>query len=425
MNDFFKTLANNNSRNFKIEFLTMHKDNELFKEVIRLALDPFTQFYIRKIPDYVTSGYNRPMGESLEMLMQLSNRVYTGNAAIDFLRDILSNSNDPLTIERIIQKDLKCGVSIATANAVWPNLIHEYPCMLCSAYDQKLVDKIQYPAIVQQKEDGMRFNAIVRNGAVEFRSRNGKEVQLLGNLEPEFLELANGVELVFDGELLVQDNGTILDRQTGNGILNKANKGTITNDQASKVVAIVWDVIPYQNFLSGIDITPYEKRYNHLHSLLSKTNQTKISLVPSWAVNSYEEAQVIFRKLLNEGKEGIILKDCTAIWEDKRSKQQIKFKAVLDADLKCVGIEEGTGKYEGMIGSLICETSDGIVKVSVGSGLTDDDRKKPAEYYIDKVIAVTYNGKITNKQGEQSLFLPIYLETRFDKDIANSSKELK
>ena len=85
----------------------------------------------------------------------------------------------------------------------------------------------------------------------------------------------------------------------------------------------------------------------------------------------------------------------------------------------------GTGKYEGMIGSLICESSDGIVKVSVGSGLTDEDRKKPVEDYIDKIIAINYNGKITNKQNEQSLFLPIYLETRFDKDIANSSEELK
>ena len=42
MNELFETLAANGSRNFKIDFLTMHKDNELLKEVIRLALDPFT-----------------------------------------------------------------------------------------------------------------------------------------------------------------------------------------------------------------------------------------------------------------------------------------------------------------------------------------------------------------------------------------------
>ena len=55
----------------------------------------------------------------------------------------------------------------------------------------------------------------------------------------------------------------------------------------------------------------------------------------------------------------------------------------------------------------------------------DKNNFKPVEDYIDKIIAINYNGKITNKQNEQSLFLPIYLETRFDKDIANSSEELK
>ena len=427
MNDFFKTLANCNSRNFKIEFLTMHKDNELLKEVIRLALDPFTQFYIRKIPDYeqtykITFGIEFAIDE----LKQLSSRKLTGNAAIEHLRYILSSlkPSDAKVIEKIIQKDLKCGVSIATANAVWSGLIQEYPCMLCSAFDEKLVNKIQYPAYVQTKMDGMRFNAIVKNGTVEYRSRNGKEIQLLGNLDEEFLDLAGNNEVVFDGELLVVDSdGNLLDRQTGNGILNKANKGTIKPEEAKMVVATLWDMIPYDHFIIGKSDLPYSFRFGMLEDIITSLCG-KIRLVQSWTVDSYEESQEIFKTMLLAGQEGIILKDMDSIWEDKRSKSQIKFKAVLDADLKCVDVQMGTGKYEGMIGSLICESSDGIVKVSVGSGLTDEDRKNPAEYYIEKIIAITYNGKITNKQGEQSLFLPIYIETRSDKDEANSSMEL-
>ena len=429
MNELFETLEENNSRNFKLEFLKQHKDNELLKEIIRLALDPFTQFYIRKIPDYIPARPNQAdtLSSVIDSLAMLSNRTVTGNDAIAHLTKLLSSLVEPdaKVLERIIQKDLKCGVSIATANAVWSNLIHEYPCMLCSAYDQKLVDKIKYPAIVNLKADGMRFNAIVKNGTVEYRSRNGKEIQLLGNLDKEFLQLSDGIDVVFDGELLVKENDKILDRQTGNGILNRANKGTINQDQANKVVAVVWDRIPYQNFVDGIYNETYENRYNALWEALKSQDQDKISLIKTWVVGSYDEAQVIFKQLLSEGEEGIILKDRNSIWEDKRSKGQIKFKAVLDADLKCIGIEAGTGKYAGMIGSLICESSDGIIKVSVGSGLTDEDRKKPVEDYIDKIIAINYNARITNKQGEHSLFLPIYLETRFDKDIANSSEELK
>jgi hypothetical protein len=99
--------------------------------------------------------------------------------------------------------------------------------MLCSAFDKKLVDKIKFPALVQKKEDGMRFNAIVVNGSVDFRSRNGKEIALLGNLEEDFLALANGRNMVFDGELLVEVDGKIADRQTGNGFLNRINKSAI------------------------------------------------------------------------------------------------------------------------------------------------------------------------------------------------------
>ena len=119
----------------------MHKDNLLLKEVIRLALDPFTQFYQRKIPDYTPARSNQAdtLSSVIDSLMMLSNRTVTGNAAIAHLTKLLSSlvESDAKVIERIIQKDLKCGVSIATANAVWPNLIHEYPCMLCSGFEQK------------------------------------------------------------------------------------------------------------------------------------------------------------------------------------------------------------------------------------------------------------------------------------------------
>ena len=51
LHKFFESLAANSSRNFKIEQLTNYRDNETLREVVRLALDPFTQFYIRKIPE--------------------------------------------------------------------------------------------------------------------------------------------------------------------------------------------------------------------------------------------------------------------------------------------------------------------------------------------------------------------------------------
>jgi hypothetical protein len=434
LNEFFNSLAANPSRNFKIEELEKHVNNETLREVIRLALCPFTQFYQRKIPAYTCDGTNANIESILPALYDLSSRQVTGNAAIEYLRMLLSslNPDDAKVLERIIDKSLDCGVQVSTANAVWAGLIKEYPVMLCSQFEQKLVDKIKFPAYVQLKMDGMRFNAIVRDGKCEFRSRNGKEIQLLGNLEKEFIALAGDVDCVFDGELLVMLDGDhqFADRQTGNGILNKANKGTISATEAAMVHATVWDVIPYVLFGDGYCGTPYSTRFSSLKKLVDQipSKDKKIWLVASDIVENIDEANAKFEEYLGLGLEGIILKDGSGVWEDKRAKHQIKFKGELECDLKIVAVEEGSGKYAGMLGAIICESSDGVVKVNVGSGLNDEHRinlwhiKKEI---LDKIVAVKYNCRIKNKAGEESLFLPIFVEIRDDKTVADSSKEIK
>jgi DNA ligase-1 len=136
----------------------------------------------------------------------------------------------------------------------------------------------------------------------------------------------------------------------------------------------------------------------------------------------------MFQEYLSLGYEGIILKDGSGVWEDKRAKHQIKFKGELECDLKIVAVEEGSGKYAGMLGALICESSDGVVKVSVGSGLTDEHRINLwhiKREILDKIVAVKYNMRTKNKAGEESLFLPIFIEVRDDKTVADSDKDIK
>lgn len=429
INQIFEDLASNNSRLFKLDYLRQHQDNKLLVQVIKLALDPFTQFYIRKIPQYAQiENTNISLSEALDQLGYLSKRIYTGNKGIEHLRDILCNlpPESAKVIERIIAKDLKCGVSIATVNEIWPGLIHEYPCMLCSGYEEKLVNKITFPAYGQLKLDGMRFNAIVRSGEVEFRSRNGKEIELQGFLEDEFKVMAGNLDLVFDGELLVVNNGEILDRQTGNGILNKASKGTISKEEASNVQATVWDVIPYEHFMEGKYDTPYAQRLSFLGTCVNKAIGTgKVRLVPTNEVKDAEEANKLFNEYFGQGEEGIILKDSNGIWENKRSKSQIKYKGELECDLKIVGIEEGTGKYVGQLGAIVCESADSVIKVNVGSGFNDEQRSGFSQEIIGKIVAVKYNAKIKNKDGGESLFLPIFIEVRDDKTEADNSGDIK
>jgi len=433
LNKFFEDLASNNSRNYKLDLLKTNVNNETLRNVISLALDPFTNFYIRKIPAYTpnTTSVNLNLKDAFPWLYKLCNRLVTGNAAIDHLTELLEkvSADDAKVIERIISKDLKCGVSISTANAVWSGLIKEYPVMLCSGYEQKLVDKIKFPAYAQLKMDGMRFNAIVKDGAVEYRSRNGKELNLLGNLDDQFLKMADGGDYVFDGELMVMFDGDhqFADRQTGNGILNKANKGTISETEAGLIHATVWDMLPYVFFTDCYSDTPYATRFAKLKTMVDKikSKNKRVWLVTSNIVSTLEEATEIFEGYLAEGLEGIILKDGSGVWEDKRAKHQIKFKGELECDLKIVGVEPHKKKPD-WLGAIICESADGIVKVNVGSGFNDTHRKSYKEKdLLGKIVAIKYNARIKNKAGEESLFLPVFVELREDKDIADNSKEIK
>ena len=127
-------LAGNNSRLFKEGVLKQEKDFEDLKFAFYLALNPYIQFYIRKIPDYVPALKSEvTLMEAMKSLKMLFERQVTGNKAIEFLRDnILSklDKEDSKVIEWIIGKDMRCGVSEATINKVWPNHIPEYPVML-------------------------------------------------------------------------------------------------------------------------------------------------------------------------------------------------------------------------------------------------------------------------------------------------------
>lgn len=439
INEIFETLAADNGRNFKIDYLKQHADNETLRRVLVLALNPHIQFFIRKIPKYEPNhtDHAASLKSMLPALSDLSERRVTGNAAIDHLTNVLQavGASDAKVIERIIEKDLRCGVSESTVNKVWPNLIPEYPCMLCSPYEQKLIAKINFPAFVQLKMDGMRFNAIVRNGLCEFRSRNGKLIDIPSRVfGMPFIMMAEHYkqDMVFDGELLcVDDAGKPLDRKTGNGILNKAVKGTMSELEATKIRATLWDAIPYEAFTAGSFDEPYNVRVGKLSNAIDHTKNHSsfghlIDFVNHRQVENQYEAQRAFEKFLAAGQEGIILKDRSGTWEDKRVKHQIKYKGEYECDLVCVGWEEGTGKNVGRLGALQLESACGKLKVGVGSGFNDEDRENIKPGVVGKIITIKYNAIVDDKTKDtKSLFLPIFLEIREDKDTADTLEQLK
>jgi len=404
----------------KEAILKQNSDNKVLKDVFRLALDPTINFYIKKVPEPILSSNVNTLEQGLSMLeTHLASRKFRGHEAARHLAYTLGGleAADQEVIKRVIGRSLKCGVSEGTVEKVWPYLRLSYPSMLVSSMNEKT--KLKFPMMAQTKMDGMRFNAVVEAGAVTYRSRNGKELDLKGVLDEDFLKHANGTDVVFDGELLIWgEDGKPVDRKTGNGLLTKFQKGTGTIEIAQKIRAVVWDRIPLVDFRAGICVVPCQTRWS---MMVAGASTDKVRIAKTTMVNTIKVAQDLYQEKLAEGEEGIILKDPAGHWEDKRVKHQVKMKAELEADLRVVGFTEGTGKYEGKIGSLMVESADGKVKTSVGTGLSDEQRSLDfAKEFQSKIVAVKYNALISDKKtGESSLFLPVFVEVREDKDTAD------
>jgi ATP-dependent DNA ligase len=105
-------------------------------------------------------------------------------------------------------------------------------------------------------------------------------------------------------------------------------------------------------------------------------------------------------------------------------------KAEREADLEVIGFNPGTGQFDGMVGSLICSSSDGAVVVAI-SGFNVAVRHRITENIdsiIGRIVTVVYNSRIsstdTSRTDVDSLFLPRFKQFRNDKTVADSSAEI-
>ncbi len=131
MLNIFEQIGSDTKRSHKLAVIQANTTNSEFMRVTKLALDPYIKFHIQVIPTYTPTG-TQPLSWGLDQLEKLSSRTLTGHAGIEHLRNVLSSMSveDATVIERVIGKDLRCGMADGIVNAVVPNFIPTYPCLL-------------------------------------------------------------------------------------------------------------------------------------------------------------------------------------------------------------------------------------------------------------------------------------------------------
>ena len=421
--NILKELEADNSRLAKEAILDREKKNYPLQRVIKAALDPFINYWILKIPEYEPKTPQYNLDDALTILQELSDRKVTGNSAIARLKQLLEGCAPDLAevVKRIIAHDLRCGVG-SICNKTWPGIIPTFEVML--AY--KDCSGIKYPCIGQTKMDGGRIHmTLSTDGTAKVFTRNGKEVTTHGVFDAALKHILDPGQTI-DGEFLCSANGKFMDRKAGNGIFNKAVKGTVSPAEAEMFRMVAWDLVDFTGKIPYIDrLTDLSIRLKNSHKMLTArgiTYKEKIFYCNTRDIKDVAEAEEFYQEMIALGEEGIILKNTTSVWEGKRTKNLGKMKAELDCSLRVVGFQVGTGKYAGKLGALTCESEDGMIRVSVGSGFSDEQRKWVPSDVMDKILDVTYNARIKSKGDKvESLFLPRFTGIRMDKTEADMS----
>jgi len=422
-----KSLEETPGMNDKLEILRDNYENEELKTFFKLALDPMIIFGIKKIPKYDHLKELCDLTHGMTLLVDsLATRRATGNAGIEVLRALLacSSPENAILIERIIKKDPNCKVAGKLINKIWPGHVTISPYMRCQAPNAKNFKRIHFPAIVQKKANGIFANIIVENRKVKYISRNGKEMKFFGKPDETILSTSDEDNFVIIGEGLVLEKlgeSAILDRSTGNGILNKAIKQTITESEAERVIFEVWDVIPLEDWKKGVCEQEYIDRWE---KLVGMAEQSELLLIDTKMVDTFEEAEDFYRDMINSGEEGAVLKNKDGKWKDHTSPDMVKMKIKDPADLLCTGVYPHKKKAD-WIGGLVLESACGKIIVKSGSGLDEKDRVRDHDYFLNKIIEIEYNEITTDKKRDtMSLFLPIYIDVRLDKDVADTYEDI-
>ena len=412
-----KKLESDNSRLFKEDVVKENLENLIFQEGLAMCLDALVTFGVKQIPKSKEDGKGLDWDTFKKGANLLIERERTGHAARDLIEDLMHSAkinqwND--WYRRILIKDLRCGVSEKTVNNVAKKMnldfrVPVFSCML--AHDgAKHPKKITGKCLVEYKYDGVRVIAIVKNNKATLYSRNGKIFNNFPHIE-EALSKSEYNNLVLDGEVMSDDFQALMKQ-----VYRKS--GAETDD----AYLALFDILPLKEFNNGKSKLNTLDRKKQLDQL-SQTFENCIKLVDYVILNFDDEKDnqkfsKMNKEALDKGYEGLMIKPSENYYESKRSHAWLKIKPFIEVTLKIVSIQEGTGKHSGKLGAFQVEgTDDGkFFSLSVGSGLTDDDRDKfwkSKEKLIGMLVEIRADAITQSIEGEHySLRFPRFKSFR-------------
>lgn len=222
--EILEQLEQTSGSNAKKEILQSNRRNDLLKRVFIAAFDPYTVYYVNKFKmpkalDLVELDKDDLRLDAFlsTLLPSLSKREITGNAAREAVERVfgIMHAKGQKWCQRILLKNLRCGVQESTVNKIWPGTINSFSVALAATLKSefvkdegiKILERVNYPVRAEPKLDGLRCIAVKREGVVTFYTRNGTTLDSPGLVDiRDALTKASFDNIVLDGEMLANGN---------------------------------------------------------------------------------------------------------------------------------------------------------------------------------------------------------------------------
>lgn len=290
---------------------------------------------------------------------------------------LCKNDEEKEFFNRIVTRNLPLGCDTKILNSVWKNFIPTFDVALCSKftdYPTYIDGNVEYE--ISCKVDGGRCVALKRNGVVTLVSRQGKTWEGLHEVENAIENLSED-NIVLDGELTITD----FMNYPSDEVYKATMKIVSSKDENKKGITLnVFDVLTYDEWCNGCKTIQKDRRI-HLDKLMSENESKALFCLPSLYIGKDPSKIGELMKTLVEPNnwEGLVIKDCSKIYEHKRCKSWLKVKQMETYDLTIVDTFEGENSLVGKLGGFITEVTlpDGkFVHTKIGSGFSLEEREQ-------------------------------------------------
>jgi len=406
-------LESDNSRLKKEAVLKDYLYNEAVICLMILTFHPFLRFKITLKEDELKVSGTKKVEDSWEefsnMMENLANQTGVTDddkrKVVQFLEQHTPKSAE--LYRRVINKDLRCGVSKQTVKKIFGNIVPEFSVQLADKYNGTQNGKWY----ASPKMDGARAIALRNPDGWVLYSRNGKEWTTVPHINKELEKLDKLGITLCDGELY--SNEFPFEK-----IQSALRSLKIKGPQVHLIKYFIFWAGEKNDFVYKKKVST-EYGLSKLRKISQERNLSKIEVVPQYLIDlNKESADKWNKKFVDEGFEGVIFRHSEIGYEYGRGPELLKYKKFLEEDFECVGFNEGTGKNKGSLGAIIvdCGTYVGLdgLTVQVGSGFSDEMRN---EIWENKGL---YKGKMAEiKFQELSIYgiprFPIFQKWKLDR----------